>query len=309
MKSAGGDGLDGVEFEATSCARKLHSARQKQATVALVVAALIFGTTFVTVKDAIVGVPVVAFLAARFAVGTLAMVPFAIRRRRTPGLLTAGIRAGGALLLAYAAQTEGLRFVDESTSAFITYLLVIFVPMIVAGMTRRRPSRSTVIGVVASAVGLFLLAGARGHGVGRGEALTLLCALGFATHIVLLDRVTEHHDPVLLNAVQLGVVAIGAGAYGLVVGGSFHFSLHVWLAVVYLGVMASATAFFLQTWAQRHVGPTRAALLLMLEPVFAALLAGALGRGLSARGVAGALLILIGIAPRPAPRPARRRGT
>jgi drug/metabolite transporter (DMT)-like permease len=306
---AAGRSVNGVESEATSCARKLHSARQKQATAALVGAALIFGTTFVTVKDAIVGVPVVAFLAARFAVGTLAMVPFTIRRTRTPGLLSAGISAGAALLLAYAAQTEGLRLVDESTSAFITYLLVIFVPLIVAGTTRRRPSRSTVVGVVASAIGLFLLTGAHGHGVGRGEALTLLCALGFATHIVLLDRVSEHHDPVLLNAVQLGVVAVGAGTYGLIVGSSFHFSAHVWLAVVYLGVMASATAFFLQTWAQRHVGPTRAALLLMLEPVFAAVLAVALGRGLTVPGIAGALLILIGIAPRPAPRPAQRHDT
>lgn len=301
MKAAGRS-VNGVEFEATSCAPRLHATQQRQANAALVAAALIFGTTFVTVKDAIVGVPVVAFLAARFAVGTMAMVPFAIRRTWTPGLLSAGAGAGGALLLAYAAQTEGLRFVDESTSAFITYLLVIFVPMIVAGMTRRRPSRSTIIGVLTAAAGLFLLTGARGHGIGRGEALTLLCALGFATHIVLLDRVSEHHDPVLLNAVQLGVVAVGAGAYGLVAGSSFHFSLHVWLAVVYLGVMASATAFFLQTWAQRHVGPTRAALILMLEPVFAAVLAGALGRGLSARGIIGALLILIGIAPRPSPR-------
>jgi drug/metabolite transporter (DMT)-like permease len=263
------------------------------AVLAIVGAAAIFGTTFVTVKGAIEKVPVLPFLSARFAVGALTMMPFTRGRTATPGLRRAGLLAGIALLAAYLTQTEGLRFTDEATSAFITYLLVVFVPLIVAVLNRTMPPPLTVVGVLAATFGLFLLSGATSAGFGRGEVLTLLCAVGFGSHIILLDR-AGRHDPVLLNVLQLGVVAVGCFVPGLVAGG-YRFPLTAWLAVIYLGVMASAVAFFLQTWAQRRMDPTRAALLLMLEPVFAAALNMALGRGLPWRGWLGGLCILGGI--------------
>jgi drug/metabolite transporter (DMT)-like permease len=202
--------------------------------------------------------------------------------------------AGLVLGLAYLAQTEGLRFTDEATSAFITYLLVIFVPLIVAVTTRSLPGRGAVGGVATAAVGLYLLSGASGAGAGRGEVLTLLCALGFASHIIVLHDAAARFDPVLLNMVQLGVVGVACLIPGLV-GGGYRFEAKVWLAVLYLGVMASAVAFFLQTWAQRRVGPTRSALLLMLEPVFAAVLNVGLGRALGVRGYVGGACILVGV--------------
>ena len=272
-----------------------RQATKWEATAALVFAAAIFGTTFITVKGAIANVPVVSFLAMRFLVGSAAMMPFTHKRPRTPGLLRAGGLAGIVLLLSYLAQTEGLRFTDEATSAFITYLLVIFVPLIVAVLTRRLPTFWTALGVIVAAVGLFLLSGATTAGLSRGEVLTLLCAVGFASHIVILDRVASRHDAVLLNAVQLGVVGLGCLIPGFFTPGGYHFPVSAWLAVIYLGVMASAAAFFLQTWAQTRIEPARAALLLMLEPVFAAVLNATLGRGLPARGLLGGSCILIGI--------------
>ena len=158
------------------------------------------------------------------------------------------------------------------------------------------------------AVGLFLLSGAggRGLGIGRGEVLSLFCAIGFATHILILDRVAARFDALVLNAVQLGAVAITCFVPGLFMGG-YHFPLRAWLACAYLGVVASAVAFFLQTWAQAHTPPARAALLLMVEPIFAAVLGSAVGRALGVRGLEGAALILVGIVVAGAGRISKRR--
>lgn len=264
--------------------------------LALVGAAFIFGTTFTTVKRATEEVAPLPLLTVRFAFGVLVLLPIVRRRPRSIGVGRAGIAAGVALAIGYVTQTVGLQYTDESTSAFITYMLVVFVPLIQAVLLRRFPRRAVVLGVSASAVGLFLLSGASSGtlGLGRGELLTLACAFGFAIHILVLDRVASSHDVIWLNVVQLGVVAVVCAVPGLLTGG-YRFPLSAWMACAYLGVVASAGAFFLQTWAQARVEPTRASLLLMLEPVFAAGLSAILGHALGPRGIVGAVFISIGI--------------
>ena len=272
------------------------AARQRRlAIAALVGAAFIFGTTFTTVKRATEDASPMPFIAVRFLVGALVLMPLAVRRPRTAGVGRAGVLAGLALSVGYIAQTIGLQYTDESTSAFITYMLVVFVPLIVAVLTRTWPTSTAIVGVSIAAVGLFLLSYAGGRvGVGRGESLTLLCALGFASHIVVLDRYAGRQDVLWLNVVQLATVAGLCLVPGLFSGG-YGFPLSAWLAAAYLGVAASAVAFVLQTWAQGHIEPTRASLLLILEPVFAAIFSALLGNALGARGIAGAACIFVGI--------------
>jgi len=113
-------------------------------------------------------------------------------------------------------------------------------------------------------------------------------------HIVLLAEFAPRFDSLRLNAVQLTVI----GALCLVPGfftGGYDFPISVWLAAIYTGIAASAIAFGLMVWAQRLVSPSRTALLLMLEPVFAAIAGALAGDHLGVVGVAGAALILAGI--------------
>ena len=265
------------------------------AILALVGAAFIFGTTFTTVKRATQDVDPMPFIAVRFLVGALVLTPFAARRPRTRGVARAGLLAGLALSLGYVAQTIGLQYTDESTSAFITYMLVVFVPLIAAALTRTWPTRTAVAGVALAAVGLFFLShGGSGLRVGKGESLTLLCALGFASHIIVLDRFAGRQDVFWLNVVQLATVGLICLVPGALSGG-YRFPLSAWLSAIYLGVAASAAAFVLQTWAQAHIEPTRASLLLILEPVFAAVFSAMLGHPLGARGAVGASCIFVGI--------------
>ena len=261
---------------------------------AVILAAVLFGTTFVMVKDAVADVGPVPFLAVRFLVGAVAMAPFAAREPRTPGVWRAGALCGAVLLAGYVLQTVGLQYTTSSVSAFVTYLLVVMVPVISAFTLRKVPTAPTIAGVVLATVGLFLLTGQGVH-LGKGELLTLGCALSFAVHIVLLSYFAPRFGTAELNGVQLLVVGFGCLVPGFFLGG-YHFTGRAWLAALYTGVAVSGAALGLQLWGQRRVGPTRTSLLLMIEPVSAAGLGYAVGDRLGVGGAIGAALILAGIA-------------
>ena len=268
------------------------------ASLALVAAALLFGSTFLVVQDAVESAEPLPFLAVRFAIGAAVLLPLALRRGtadlRTPGLLRAGALAGLALTAGYVLQTVGLQYTTSSVSAFLTYLLVVFVPLIVAGATRRLPPWQTAVGVALAVGGLALLGGGPDVGTGRGELLTLACALAFAVHLLALADAAPRLPVAALSAVQFAVVAGVLVVPGLLTGG-YAMGRGALAAAVYTGVATTGLALGLQAWGQRRVSATRAALILMLEPVSAAVLGFASGERLGAAGGAGALLILAGI--------------
>ena len=268
------------------------------ASLALVAAAVLFGSTFLVVQDAVESAEPLPFLTVRFAIGTAALAPLALRRGtadlRRPGLLSAGVGAGCALTAGYVLQTVGLQYTTSSVSAFLTYLLVVFVPLIVAVRSRRLPPRATVAGVALAVVGLALLSGGPDVGAGRGELLTLGCALAFGIHLLQLADAAPRYPVAALSAVQFAVVA-GVLAVPALLAGGFHLDGGAWAAAVYTGVAVTAIGLGLQAWGQRRVSATRAALLLLIEPVAAAIFGFAAGERLGAAGAAGALLILGGI--------------
>jgi drug/metabolite transporter (DMT)-like permease len=278
-----------------------------RAHLAVALAGVLFGTTFVVVQDAVEHADVVPFLAVRFLVGAAVLAPFARRAPRQPGRLGAGLLAGVALLVGYLFQTVGLQYTTPPVSAFVTYLLVVIVPVVSAVFLREPPSREVAAGVVLAFVGLVLLSGddLGSLGFGKGELLTLGCALAFALHIVVLSEVAPKYDTVSLTAVQLAFVGSACLVPGALLGG-YDFPVRVWAAALYTGVTVSALAFALQVWGQRVVGPTRTSLLLMLEPVAAAALGYAVGDGLAPVAVVGAALILAGVVVAESPLLKRR---
>jgi drug/metabolite transporter (DMT)-like permease len=264
-----------------------------RATAALVVAAFLFGSTFLVVQDAIEQAPVMSFLAVRFLIGAALLWPVARRRPRTPNELRHGLLAGACLLTGFVLQTVGLQYTSSSTSAFITYLLVVFVPLASSVVERSWPERSVTAGAVLAVAGLFLLSGGV-HGLGRGEVLTLGCSAAFGLHIVVLGRTAHHHDPIRFTCWQLCTVGLASVGPGLATGG-YGFGPSVWLAAAFCGIGATAIAFFCMVWAQRIVTEARAAILLVLEPVFAAVLGYMSGERLGVGGATGAALILAAV--------------
>ncbi len=263
--------------------------------LALLAITAVWGSTFVVVKDAIDQMPVTDFLAWRFALAALVML--VLRPRSVVRLGRVGQRAGAiagvALGAGYLLQTLGLQTTPAAVSGFITGMFVVFTPLSAAVLLGLRPSPLAWGAVGLATVGLGLLS-LRGLSVGTGELLTLGCAVAFALHIVGLSRWSPAHDAYGLAVVQLLTVAVMCAAVALPGGIVVPPNAQVWGAVALTAVVATAVAFVVQTWAQAHLTPTRAAVIMTMEPVFGAafavLVAGEVLRG---RAWLGAGLVLI----------------
>jgi drug/metabolite transporter (DMT)-like permease len=265
------------------------------ATTALVVVTAIWGATFVTVKHAIARMPVLDFLTWRFAIATLALV--LLRPRSATKLGRRGWRAGAlvglALGLGYVFQTYGLRTTRASVSGFITGMFVVFTPLVAAFVLRQRVTARSWFAVALATAGLALIS-LRGFSIGGGEALTLLCAFAFAVHIVGLGTWAPDFDPVGLAVVQLTTVTVLCAVCAAPGSLAPPPDLGVWGAVLLTGLAATAFAFVVQTWAQAHLPPVRAAVVLTMEPVFAGVFGVIIGGDhLSTRILSGAVCVLV----------------
>jgi drug/metabolite transporter (DMT)-like permease len=282
-------------MRATLPPRRLSTLRWE---LGLVAVTAVWGATFVLVRDAVALLPPSTFLAVRFlaAAALLAALRPRLALRLGNGLAGAGVVAGLALFAGYGFQTVGLQYTSASNAGFITGLAVVLTPLLAALVLRERPGRWPATGAVLAAAGLALLSLDRLE-VRHGDALVLGCAFAFAIHILLLGRYSPRHDTYPLAVVQLatvGVLSLGwaAAAGDLLVPGS----AQVWVALAVTAVLASAGGFLIQTRAQRDVSPTRTAIILTMEPVFAGLFGFLLaGDRLAARGWLGAACIVAGM--------------
>ena len=285
------------------------------ATLALVLINLIFGATFVVVKDAMTHVTPVRFIALRFLVGGGVLLLVALMRERDAlrrGRTWRDGAALGALLYAgLATQTAGLVFTTPAVSAFLTAMSVAFVPVLAVVFLREHVSPGAWAGVALALAGLVALTWPGGSiGFGPGEALTIGTALAFATHFIVTAHRTAHTPPLTLAGVQLavaGALAIAtlpldgalarAGATAVAPAPLFApLPTIAWIEIAGMGLVATALAFFLQTWAQRTVPATRVAVIFALEPVFATLFSAALlGERFGARAAIGMAGILAGM--------------
>ena len=265
--------------------------------LAMVAVTAVWGSTFVLVRDAVALIPPFAFIAYRFLAAALLLA--ALRPRLaaagTPEL-AAGAAAGLALFAGYGFQTVGLQYTTASNAGFITGLSVVLTPLLGAVLLRQSPGRWPLTGAILAAVGLAFLS-LQTLEVRRGDALVLGCAVAFAAHILLLGRYAPRLDTYRLAVVQLGTAGLLALVWAAVAGDLVApASAEVWVALAITSVVASAGAFLIQTRAQRELSPTRTAVIITMEPVFAGLFAFLVaGERLGGRGWLGAGLILAGM--------------
>lgn len=261
---------------------------------ALVLAGFLFGSTFLVVQGAVERASVLPFLAVRFLIGAAVLCPLARRRPSSPLEVRHGVAAGLTLLAGFILQTIGLQTTTAATSAFITYLLVVIVPLIGVVRVRRLPATHVVVGVVLAVAGLLALTGGI-DGFGRGELLTLASAFFFALHIVVLGEVSGRHDAIRLTFWQVLTVGALCLVPGAFTPSGYSFDAGVWAAAAFCGVGATALAFWCMSWAQQVVPESQAAIILLLEPVSAAVLGEVTGEHLGPRAAIGAVLILVAV--------------
>jgi drug/metabolite transporter (DMT)-like permease len=266
--------------------------------LALVGVTAVWGATFVVVRDAVAAIPPFAFVAYRFlaAAALLAAVRPRTLARPEPRMVAAGVVTGVALFAGYGFQTVGLQYTTASNAGFITGLAVVLTPLLAAVVLRERPRLGPALGAALAFAGLALLS-LQSLQVRRGDALVLGCAVAFAAHILLLGRFAPRYSSYQLAVMQLGTVGVLALGWAGVSGGLVApTGAQVWLALAVTTVLASAAGFLIQTRAQREVPPTKTAVILTMEPVFAGLFGFLLaGERLGARGWVGACCILAGM--------------
>jgi drug/metabolite transporter (DMT)-like permease len=271
-------------------------------TLLLLAVTAVWGYTFSVVQTASKEYGVASFLTVRFALGLLCLAAIGWNRLSKRTLLT-GAGIGIPLAIGYYCQTLGLRFTTSTSSGLITSLLAVAAPLfnrILFGV-RTRPLLWIAVGL--TMLGMVLLTGIgqvdRTEQINStiGDLLTLVAAISFGLHIVLLDRYSKHHDTLALTIGQTAMsFVIFAAAWPMTDSYAWP-SSSVWMAILLTGIIATAVGFFVQTLAQRELPAARVVVIVSLEAVFTMFFGYLLaGDRLTAGQLLGAALMLAAVA-------------
>lgn len=261
--------------------KKLHLNNPTGGRLALLTAAVIWGSSFIVMKDTVDHIPVFQLLAIRFTLAGLLLALLFRKRLMTSGkqLLSHGAVCGVLLLSAYATQTFGLMTTTPGTNAFLTAVYCVMVPFMAWGFHRKRPTSYNWVAAVLCIAGIGLISLSGDLSIGLGEGMTLLSGVFYALHIMALSHFGERDDPVALTIVQFAVVALLSWAATLLTerGAAFP-APAVWSQLLYLTVFATAATLVLQSVGQSLTPPSQSAILLSLESVFGVLFSVMLGK-------------------------------
>ena len=275
---------------------------------------LMWGVTFVIIKNALSEASPMVFVAARFLLATVIILPFIAKifKDFNKNIFISGVILGVLYFIGFATQTAGLYYTSATKSGFITGTFVIFTPIFQLIIERKIPSKWNIVGIFLVVAGLILLSSKGtsffdifseiGENFNFGDFLTLLCAIFFALYLVYLDIATKNHPYLPLVFFQISVTGIG----GLLMVFLFYtlkletpfISLtgNVIFALVYTALFATTLATFIQTKYQKFVTPTKAGIIFSFEPIFAAVFAFfMIDERLSSFGFIGCILIFTGL--------------
>ncbi len=270
-----------------------------KATLAILLATLIWGMTFAFIKDAVTSTSPCNFLFWRFGMASLIMLVLFFKKIHFTDkkLLLQGIWLGLFLAATVFFQTIGLQYTDASTASFITGLSVVLVTLLVCLFERRWPSLYLVLAVFLTIIGVSFITLSHGMVINRGAIWVLLCAICFAFYIILAGKFSKSEQPITLTFVQLLTIFIITAVLGCVLGkinipkvGS------AWVGIVFCAIFASVIAFLLQLRYQRFVSASKTAIIFAAEPIFATITAALyLDEHLSLKFGIGAVLIFMGM--------------
>jgi drug/metabolite transporter (DMT)-like permease len=270
-----------------------------KAEAALAATTLVWGGTFAILKIGLEDISPILMVAIRFVTASILLLLF-FHRKIFPIPLHAVLKGGllGVFLfLGFVTQNIGITITTASKSAFITGMMVIFVPMLQFVIERRSPKIGNLLGVAIVSAGLWFLTSPAGSAFNAGDALTLACALLFAIYIVYLDVVSKEMTTFQLLFVQLASM----GVYSVIAVLLFEspridLAPRTLMVLLYLTIFATLMTTWVQTRFQKDTTPTRAVVIFSVEPVIASAVAYLLlGETLGALGFLGGGLIIAGV--------------
>ena len=244
------------------------------AILGLVFVTVVWGGGFVASDMALGSLTPFQIMIIRFGIGTVLMGLISYRHLKgiTGGELCAGILLGFALFMGFACQIVGLQYTKKKKNAFLTATNVVMVPFIAFVIYKKKVSKRGIIGAFMAIIGVGILSLDRNLSFGFGDALTLVCAVGFAFQIFLTGEFVSKYRATVLNFIQMATSFV-LSAVILIVLGQWNISATTqgWLSVLYLGVVSTTLTYLLQTSCQKYVDETKAAIILSMESVFGTL--------------------------------------
>jgi drug/metabolite transporter (DMT)-like permease len=275
---------------------------------------ILWGATFVIVKESLTDVSSMLFIAIRFSIAGLILLPLAIKYKKffTMESILAGGIIGLLLFGGFATQTVGLKFTTATKSGFLTGSAVVMVPILQTLIEKKRPSLGAIVGVIIVFIGILLLSSGGnsvfnifeelGSNFNIGDMLTLVCAFFFALYIIYIDVYTKKYEHNVLILVQIITTAFLAFLFSFIFSAvniestKFLLTNNLLFGLFYTSLFATLITTYLQTRYQNLISPTKASIIFSFEPVFAALFAFfILNEKITNLGYVGATLIFTGL--------------
>ena len=253
--------------------RRTSKSHQILGSLGLTGAALIWGLSFVVVKDSADAVPVLYLVALRYLLAEFAMGVLFFKKLK--GLTKEAVRQGMVLGFFLCAgqffQTLGCKYTTAGKNAFLTTTYVILVPFLCWWLEKEKPKEAQIFAALAALAGIALLSLEGSLRIQTGDFLTLVCGGMLSFHILFIDRYTGKTDPILLTLLQFFFA--GIYSWGMIGATGIPFPVQIWerellLNLLYIGVGSTMLGFLLQIVCQKYTNPNVAAVLLSLESVF-----------------------------------------
>lgn len=239
----------------------------------------VWGTTFVIVKDTLRNIDPLILVGYRFFISAAVLgIILLFFKQKLFTNIKQGIILGFILWLLYVPQTIGLKYTTASNSVFITGLFIVFVPVFSFILFKKFPTIIQISSIIIAVIGFWFLTGGINN-INRGDAITLITAIGGALHILVADHyIKKNNNPFILNFQQLLVVSVLSFAIGGLLQRSFIPTNYgvIW-PILFLAIIPGLAAYTIQLVAQKYTAPIKVALIFVLEPVFGALFAWTLG--------------------------------
>ncbi len=266
------------------------ASKRRQAALGLFFVTLLWGGTFVWMKlvmnsldseideysrSGVVGI----IVSARFFIAFALLLPFSVQARsalKSKEDWKGGLILGSLMLPGFVLQMIGLDTVSPAVSAFLTSLYVVFTAIFSVKISDRKPTRMMIVGVALATIGAGFIDGVPHIEWGKGEILTVMCAIFFALHIIYTDKITKQLNPIAVTSTSFLVVVLGAFIIGLTASSDIRVLESVWqegviIPLLCLGIFGSLACILLLNLLQRHLNPTHAAIIYSFEPVWATL--------------------------------------
>ena len=239
--------------------------------LALLSATLIWGSSFVILKNTLDSVPTLWILALRFCGAAAFMLLICWKKLK---LIDKSYIKGGAIMglilsCSYIVQTYGLVYTTPGKNAFLTATYCVMVPFMAWWFRKKRPDRYNISAAFICIAGMGFVTLGKDLSVNIGDLLTICCGVGYALHIITTDKYVEGHDPMLVTTLQFvfgSIITLSAA----LISGPFpqHVPASAWWSIAYMSIMCSAVALLLQTVGQKYTPPAAASVIMTLESVF-----------------------------------------